>query len=85
MTEYRRSRDAQGHSVWHFCRDCRQDPKHNFSVRYVKPRLEDICTRCLTKRVEVQEPAERPFLRLLRNPGVLRPARPLREVFEEVA
>jgi hypothetical protein len=45
MTKYRRSKNSAADDPWHFCRDCCEDPKTNYEVRYDPPR--DVCSHCM--------------------------------------
>jgi hypothetical protein len=53
MKTYRRLKTAALHDPWHFCRDCSEDPKHNYDVRHELPRRTAICIHCWTLRARV--------------------------------
>jgi hypothetical protein len=52
MTRYRRFRSAAVHDPWHFCRDCSDDLKVDFDLRYDQPPYDELCHQCKTGRID---------------------------------
>jgi hypothetical protein len=48
MIKYRRPRNAAESEPWHFCRDCSDDPKSDYEIRYDQPAYGQLCYQCKT-------------------------------------